>query len=205
VPGATRGQARRVVTLETPDKANAALQAELALPLNDASADYPAASVAAYILGDLGTSRLWKRVREQDGLSYSVGAALEASSFEENSPLALSAIFAPQNRERLEKALSEELTRLVRDGATDAEVAEAKNDSSSAGNPAHAAGSQARAGAAGISRPRVRVLGEDRCRDRGGDHGRRERRAPQVRQARRFRLRLRRNVRQVKQAQRPRG
>jgi len=127
VPEPLVAKPARVVTLETADKANAAMQAELALPLNDASADYPAASVAAYILGDLGTSRLWKRVREQDGLSYSVGAALEPSSFEENSPLALSAIFAPQNRERLEKALSEELMRLVRDGATDAEVAEAKN------------------------------------------------------------------------------
>jgi zinc protease len=127
VPEPLVAKPARVVTLETPDKANAAMQGELSLPLNDASADYPAASVASYILGDLGTSRLWKRVREQDGLSYSVGAALEPSSFEENSPLALSAIFAPQNRERLEKALSEELARLVRDGATDAEVAEAKS------------------------------------------------------------------------------
>jgi zinc protease len=127
VPEPLVAKPARVVTLDTPDKANAAMQGELALPLNDASADYPAASVAAYILGDLGTSRLWKRVREQDGLSYSVGAALEPSSFEENSPLALSAIFAPQNRERLEKALSEELARLVRDGATDAEVTEAKS------------------------------------------------------------------------------
>ncbi len=117
----------RAVVLETPDKANAAMQGELALPLNDASADYPAASVAAYILGDLGTSRLWKRIREQDGLSYSVGASLHPSSFEANSPLVLSAIFAPENRDRLAKALAEELARLVRDGATDAEVAEAKS------------------------------------------------------------------------------
>jgi len=114
------------VTLATPDKANAAMQGEIALALNDASADYAAASVSAYILGDLGTSRLWRRVREQDGLSYSVGAALHPSSFEENSPLVLSAIFAPENRERLVKALAEELARIVRDGVTEAEVSEAK-------------------------------------------------------------------------------
>jgi zinc protease len=116
-----------IVTLSTPDKANAAMQGEIALALNDTSADYAAAAVAASILGDPGTSRLWKRVREQDGLSYSVGAYLEPSSFELNSPLVLSAIFAPENRERLDKALTEELARIVRDGVTEAEVAEAKS------------------------------------------------------------------------------
>ena len=126
VPEPLVAKPARVVTLETPDKANAALQGEFALALNDASADYAAATVAAFVLGDPGNSRLWRRVREQDGLSYSIGAFLQPSSFEENSPLVLSAIFAPQNRERLATALAEELARLVRDGATDAEVAEAK-------------------------------------------------------------------------------
>ncbi len=70
---------------------------------------------------------MWKRVREQDGLSYSVGAYLEPSSFELNTPLVLSAIFAPENRERLVKALAEELARIVRDGVTEAELAEAKS------------------------------------------------------------------------------
>ena len=55
---------------------------ELALPLNDMSADYPAMNVAAVILGDSGNSRLWQRVREKEGLSYSVGrvAATRAAS-----------------------------------------------------------------------------------------------------------------------------
>jgi len=127
VPEPLVAKPARVVTLETPDKANAALQGEIALALNDASPDYPAAMVAAYVLGDPGTSRLWQRVRERDGLSYSIGAFLQTSSFEENSPLELSVIFAPENRERLEKALAEELARIVRDGVTDAEVAEAKS------------------------------------------------------------------------------
>ena len=61
--------------------------------------------------GRLGKSRLWKRVREKDGLSYSVGASLQPSSFEQNSPLELAAIFAPQNRERLAKALSRRTAR----------------------------------------------------------------------------------------------
>jgi zinc protease len=117
----------RTVTLETPDKASAALVGELALPLNDASADYPAMSVAALILGDAGNSRLWKRVREKEGLSYGVGVSLQPSSFEQNSPLEVSAAYAPENRARLAKALAEELQRFVHDGVTEDEVAEAKN------------------------------------------------------------------------------
>jgi len=115
------------VTLQAPDKANAALLGELALPLNDMSADYPAMSVAAVILGDTGGSRLWRRVREKEGLSYEVRADLEPSSFEQNSPLEIGAAYAPENRPRLAKALTEELQRFVREGVTATEVAEAKS------------------------------------------------------------------------------
>jgi zinc protease len=113
--------------LQTPDKANAALQAELALPLNDTSPDYPAMTVAALILGDAGSARLWKRIREKEGLSYGVYGWIQPSSFEANTPLMIEAIFAPENRERLAAALGEELARAVSDGFTDTEVADAKS------------------------------------------------------------------------------
>ena len=112
--------------LETPEKANATMLASLALPLNDASADYPAMAVATYVLGQAGSSRLWKRIRESEGLSYGVDAWLSPSHFELNTPLMIDAIFAPENREKLAKAVAEELARALRDGLTEAEVAEAK-------------------------------------------------------------------------------
>ena len=127
VPDPLVAKPARTLTLETPDKANATLLGELALPLNDMSADYPAMNVATMILGDSGNSRLWHRVREKEGLSYSLGAFLQPSNFELNSPLELSAAYAPQNRARLAKALGEELQRFVRDGVTETEVAEAKS------------------------------------------------------------------------------
>jgi zinc protease len=127
VPDPLVAKPARTLTLETPDKANATLLGELALPLNDLSADYPAMNVATMILGDSGNSRLWHRVREREGLSYSLGAFLQPSNFELNSPLALSAAYAPENRARLAKALGEELQRFVRDGVTETEVAEAKS------------------------------------------------------------------------------
>jgi len=111
---------------ETPDKANAVLAGELALPITDTSDDYPALKVANYILGGSANSRLWERIRQRDGLSYGVYSSLEANSFEPNTTLAVEAIFAPENLGRLRTALTEELARAVKDGFTAQEVADAK-------------------------------------------------------------------------------
>jgi len=110
----------------TPDKANAVLAGALALPVNDTSADFPALYVANFILGGSSTSRLWERIRQKEGLSYSVYSALEPSSFEPNTTLTVEAIFAPENLARLRSALNEEMARAVRDGFIQAEVADAK-------------------------------------------------------------------------------
>jgi len=111
---------------ETPDKANAVFAGELALPVTDTSDDYPALKVANYILGGSTSSRLWERIRQHDGLSYGVYSELEANSFEPNSALTVEAIFAPENLPRLQTALTQELTRAVKDGFSAQEVADAK-------------------------------------------------------------------------------
>ena len=66
-----------LLTFQTPDKANAALIGELALPMNDEAADYAALQVADRVLGGSTESRLFLRVRVKDGLSYGVGTLLE--------------------------------------------------------------------------------------------------------------------------------
>ncbi|MEO7151065.1 MAG: insulinase family protein, partial [Burkholderiaceae bacterium] len=58
--------------LPTPDKQNANLVVRLAVPLSDNDADYPALMMANYLLGGGGNSRLWRRIREAEGLSYGV-------------------------------------------------------------------------------------------------------------------------------------
>ena len=65
-------------------------------------------------------------MREREGLSYSIQTWLALSSFEENTPLYLYAIFAPENRERVRAAIAEEFARALKDGFTEAEVADAK-------------------------------------------------------------------------------
>lgn len=102
--------------IETPDKANAFYVARLPLKLQDDAADYPALYMANYLLGTSHTSRLWDRVREKEGLSYSISSNLGVSSFEPSANLGIYAIYAPQNRARLEKAISEEMSRAVTKG-----------------------------------------------------------------------------------------
>lgn len=110
----------------TPDKANAHMQGQLALPLSDRHPDFAALMVANHIFGRPGNSRLWKRIRESEGLSYDVRSSLAWSSIDDNTGFNLSAIFAPQNQPKVEAALQEELARSLKDGYTQAELDEAR-------------------------------------------------------------------------------
>lgn len=118
-------KAERFVLL-TPDKQNANLLAALDLPLTDSSADYPALTLANFMFGTGGSSRLWTRIREKEGLSYDVNASVQWNPIEPNSPWRLSAIFAPANRARVETALREEFARALADGFTQAELDQAR-------------------------------------------------------------------------------
>jgi zinc protease len=114
------------LSFELSDKANAFLIGREPLPLTDLSPDYPAMLVANFILGDSPTSRLWMRLRQKDGLSYGVGSQFAPNSFEPNSRLAVYAIFAPENLERVRRGLAEEMSTALSGGFTDAEVQIAK-------------------------------------------------------------------------------
>lgn len=112
--------------LETPDKANAVFQAGMNLRLRDDNHDYPALIVGNYLLGGSADSRLWRRIREQEGLSYSVASTLSASAFDERGEFSIYAIYAPENRIRVELAVKEELERALKEGFTIEEVETAK-------------------------------------------------------------------------------
>ena len=113
-----------LLTLPTPDKQNANLVVRLPVPLSDNDADYPALMMANYLLGGGGNSRLWRRIREADGLSYGVYSNVSWSQHEPNSDWQITAIYAPQNRARIETALREEVARALKDGYTAQELAE---------------------------------------------------------------------------------
>jgi len=122
VPGRFSDAPPAAQELRTPDKANSVLRAGMNLPLRDDDPDFPALVLANYLLGGSFTGRITHRVREKEGLSYSVYSLFNASGFDRLAAFRVSAIFAPANRERVERAVREELARAVRDGFSADEV-----------------------------------------------------------------------------------
>ena len=114
-------------TIQTPDMANAAYQAGLAIEMDALDPDFPAMVIGNYILGASAIdSRLGDRIRKQDGLSYSVGSTFSAGMLDRSASFTVQAICNPQNMTKLKATVDEELQRLLRDGVTDEELADAK-------------------------------------------------------------------------------
>lgn len=124
VPHPYRAVPPETFDINTPDKANAFYLSILPLEMQDTNPDFTALYLANYLLGGSETSRLWTRIRVQDGLSYDVRSALDLSSFEPSGDWTLYAIHAPENSHRLLTAVREELQRLLKDGFTEEEVRE---------------------------------------------------------------------------------
>lgn len=114
-------------SIQTPDKANATYAAGMLLAIRDDHPDYPALLMGNYIFGGGAlSSRLGTRVRQQEGLSYSVGSSLSVSSQDERAGFSISAISNPQNIGRVDQCVREELDRLLREGVTAEELTKAK-------------------------------------------------------------------------------
>ncbi len=113
-------------SIATPDKPNANLLLAVSFALRDTDPDYPAMLLANEMLGGSASSRLFARVREKEGLSYGVGSFGRWGTLDANSRLGVYAIFAPQNRPRVETAMKEEFERVLRDGFEAAELAAAR-------------------------------------------------------------------------------
>ena len=114
------------LTVETPDKANAIFVAQQNLSLRDDNPDYVSLVLGGYMIGGgLMNSRLAKRIRQQDGLSYGVGGGINGHPIDESGSFLAFAIHAPENGEALEAAFKEEIQKVLDDGflAEELEVA----------------------------------------------------------------------------------
>lgn len=86
--------------------------------------DSAALDILATILGDGRTSRLYQNIKEQKQLAYSISAG--NSSFKDDSILFVRANFLPENLEKLEKAIFEEIYKLANSPIDPAEIQKAK-------------------------------------------------------------------------------
>ena len=113
-------------SIKTPDKANATFMAGMTIDIGDEHSDYPAMVLGNYILGSGMNSRLFQRVRGKEGLSYGVGSQFMGRPKQESGTFMAFAIYAPQNVTKVEGAIKDVLSTVLKDGFTDDEVAAAK-------------------------------------------------------------------------------
>ncbi|ATB44415.1 zinc protease [Cystobacter fuscus] len=127
VPSRPYKAGAQALVVETPDKANALFFAGEGLALRDDSPDYPALVLGNFLLGGgFLNSRLATRVRQKDGLSYSVSSSLNAGALDPVGMFSTFAIYAPQNAERLETAMREEVEKVLQKGFSAQELEQAR-------------------------------------------------------------------------------
>ena len=126
---ATTYQDRPVLreAIKTPDKESAVFASSMRIKMRDDHADYPAMMLGNFMTGGgFLNSRLAARLRQKEGISYGVGSNFFANPFDHNGEFGGFAIYAPQNRARLEAAYQEELAKILDQGFTATEIADAK-------------------------------------------------------------------------------
>jgi zinc protease len=113
--------------IETPDKANAFYIAGLTLPLKDSSPDYAALKIGSFLFGEGSlASRLGDRLRQKEGLCYTVRSGFSADAQDPYGRFMMYAICNPINMGKVDKGMLEELAKVRTSGVTTKELEEAK-------------------------------------------------------------------------------
>ncbi|MBY0481643.1 MAG: insulinase family protein [Chitinophagaceae bacterium] len=111
-------------TILTPDKANAMALGFINVPLNENDADYAGVTMANELLGGGAflSSRIPKRLRENEGMSYGAGSFFQGNAIDKASQWGVYAIFNPIYKNRLDSALKQEITKAIDKGFTEEEL-----------------------------------------------------------------------------------
>lgn len=91
---------------------------------NVSSTDTYALDVLATILGDGRSSILYQTIKEQKQLAYSISA--NNATYKEDGIFAINANFTPENTERLQKAIFEEIAKIQKQGITQEQLTRAQ-------------------------------------------------------------------------------
>jgi zinc protease len=109
-------------SINTPDKEAATFLAGMKFPMKDTDPDYLALEIGNEILGVSFTSRLWDRLRQKEGWSYGAGSRLSAGSKDKVTQFRIQATCNPDVIDKVDKGALEELTKIIKDGITEAEL-----------------------------------------------------------------------------------
>jgi zinc protease len=114
---------RRIVT---PDKPMAIVGYATLFEMRDDDPDYPAMLLAQQILGGDSEARLGARLRHAEGLSYHAASAMQVEPRIACANLFGYAFCTPVQADTCLTGLREEVSRLIREGVTDEELAKAR-------------------------------------------------------------------------------
>lgn len=114
--------------IDAPDKESAILSARISFAMKRDDPDYAAMWVADVLMGAGGDldSRLMKRIRGKEGLSYGVGSSFAAGIWEPVASWSVSGTAAPGAISSMERYMIEEINRARDEGFSADEVARAK-------------------------------------------------------------------------------
>jgi zinc protease len=112
--------------IETPDKQNGLFLAGIPLKMKDTDPDYAAVTIAGMVFGGSPNSRIFRRIRVKDGLSYGAGTQFQIPTEDDAAAMVGFAIAAPQNMPKVESDFNEELALALKEGFTADEVEKAK-------------------------------------------------------------------------------
>ena len=93
--------------------------------VNISNRDVFALDVLAEVLGGGNSSKLYRDIKEQKGLAYSISAS--NGSYKDDGIFYINANFIPTSLEKLEKAIFEEISYIQKYGITEEELCRAKN------------------------------------------------------------------------------
>ncbi len=111
----------------TPDKQNAVFISGENLKMTDEDPDYPAMVMANYMFGGSGLgTRLSRRIRDKEGLSYGVQSQFGAPAKDDGGNFLAVAISNPTNSPKVEASFRDELAKALKEGFTADEIAAAK-------------------------------------------------------------------------------
>lgn len=114
------------IVVAMPGQSNASIRGTAVVALAMESPDYPALRLAVEALGGNADSRIWRRLRETEGLAYGAGMRLSNETRDARSTLVVYASAASDKAAVALASLQDELARALKDGFSPAEIEHAR-------------------------------------------------------------------------------
>jgi zinc protease len=107
-------------TIQVNDKTNAIVLGKINLNIGTNEPDYPAVEIANELLGGgaFMSSRIPKRLREAEGMSYGAGSFVSGNGIDKTGDWGVYAFFNPSFKDKLDNALKEEIQKASDKGFT---------------------------------------------------------------------------------------